>query len=118
MTEYTDMSEEIGKLRLNITKLEDIINKANAAKEAKKNLLKEAKENKLFSKNEIKQYASSIENFDKIEEDKTLIKMAKAKLMKLELEITLSEYNNLQNEYTQIHNEIENLVKSKQQDEP
>jgi DNA repair exonuclease SbcCD ATPase subunit len=43
MTEYTNISEEINKLKSNLAKLEDIVNKANTAKENKRNLLKEAK---------------------------------------------------------------------------
>jgi hypothetical protein len=48
MTEETLMSEEINKLRLNIEKIEDIVNKANTTKSQKKNMLKDAKEDKLF----------------------------------------------------------------------
>jgi hypothetical protein len=118
MTEYTNISEEINKLKSNLAKLEDIVNKANTAKEIKRNLLKEAKENKLISKDEIKEFSNNIENFDKIAADKNLIKMAKSKLLKLELEMILSEYNSLQTEYAQVHNEIENQVKSEQENKP
>ena len=38
------------------------------------------------------------------------MKKAKAKLIKLELEMALSEYTSLQKEYTQTHSEIENQV--------
>jgi hypothetical protein len=44
--------------------------------------------------------------------------MAKSKLLKLELEMILSEYNSLQTEYAQVHNEIENQVKSEQENKP
>ena len=116
MVEYTNSSEEINKLKSNITRLEEIVNKANATKDVKKNLLKEAKGEKLLPKDEIKKYAVDIKNFNKITEDKTLIKMAKAKLLKLELEMILSEYDSLQTEYTQIHNEIESQIKNEQED--
>ena len=104
------MSEDINKLKVNIAKLDDIVKKANDIKGAKKNLLKEAKEYNLFSKDETKQYASDIKNFNKITEDKMLIEKAKAKIIKLELEMVKSEYNNLQLEYTQIRTEIEELI--------
>ena len=110
MTEDTKISEEINKLKSNLAKLEDIVSKANSTKENKKNLLKQAKEDKLIPKDEIKQFSDDIENFDKLSNDKSLIKKAKAKLIKLELEMALSEYNSLQEEYTQTHSEIENQV--------
>jgi hypothetical protein len=110
MTEDTKISEEINKLKLNITKLEEIVSKANTIKENKTSLLKEAKEDKLISKEELKQFSNDIENFDKISTDKTLLKKAKAKLIKLELEMALSEYTSLQEEYTQTHSEIENQI--------
>ena len=74
------------------------------------NLLKEAKEDKLLAKDEIKKYVNGVKNFKIIAEDKTLIKEARAKLIKLELENMLSEYNSLRTEYTQTHTEIENQV--------
>jgi len=110
MTEDTNIPEEISKLKSNIAKLGDIVSKANSIKENKRSLLKEAKEDKLISKDERKQFSNDIENFDKIAADKTLIKKAKAKLIKLELEMALSEYTSLQDEYTQTHSEIENQV--------
>jgi hypothetical protein len=109
MTEDT-IPEEISKLKSNIAKLEDIVSKANSIKENKRSLLKEAKEDKLISKDERKKFSNDIVNFDKIAADKTLIKKAKAKLIKLELEMALSEYTSLQDEYTQTHSEIENQV--------
>ena len=110
MTEATNISEKISKLKSNLAKLEDIVSKAKTTKEKKWNLLKDAKEDKLISKDEIKQFSNDIENFDKIATDKTLIKKAKAKLMKLELEMALYEYTSLQDEYTQTYSEIENQV--------
>ena len=110
MKEESDISEEISKLKANITKLEEIVNKANTTKENKLNLLKQAKENKLIPKDELKQLSNDIDNFDKIAIDKALIKKAKAKLIELELEMALSEYKSLQEEYTQTHAEIENQV--------
>ncbi len=56
----------------------------------------------------LKKFSNDIDNFDKISNDKALIKKAKAKLIKLELEMALSEYTSLQEEYTQTHSEIEN----------
>jgi hypothetical protein len=61
------------------------------------NLLKEAKEDKLLAKDEIKKYVNGVKNFKIIAEDKTLIKEARAKLIKLELENMLSEYKQLTN---------------------
>jgi hypothetical protein len=110
MTEDTKISEEISKLRSNIAKIEDIVSKANTTKGNKRDLLKEAKENKLFPKEEIKKFSTDIENFDKIAIDKALIKKAKAKLIKLELEMALREYTILQGEYTQTYSEIESQV--------
>jgi hypothetical protein len=110
MTEDTKISEEIDKLKLNIIKLEEIVSKAKTVKENKTSLLKEAKEDKLISKEELKQFSNDIENFYKISTDKNLIKKAKAKLVKLELEMALSEYTSLQDEYTQTHSEIEKQV--------
>jgi hypothetical protein len=110
MTEDTEISDEINKLKSNLAKLEEIVSKANTMKEKKTSLLKEAKEDKLISKNELKQFSNDIENFDKISNDKILIKKAKAKLIKLELEMALSEYTSLQDEYTQTHSEIEKQV--------
>ena len=110
MTEDTKISEEIDKLKSNITKIEEIVSKAKTVKENKISLLKEAKEDKLISKNELKQFSKDIENFDKLSNDKALIKKAKAKLIKLELEMALSEYASLQDEYTQTHSEIEKQV--------
>jgi hypothetical protein len=110
MTEDTKISEEINKLKSNITKLEEIVSKAKTVKENKTNLLKEAKEDKLISKDEIKQFSNDIENFDEISPDKALLKKAKVKLIKLELEMALSEYTNLQEEYTQTYSEIENQI--------
>ncbi len=110
MAEDTKISEEINKLKTNLEKLEEIVKKANSIKDIKMNMLKEAKENKILAKDEIKKYVSDIKNFKIIAEDKTLIKKARAKLIKLELEIMLSEYNSLQTEYTKIHTEIENQV--------
>lgn len=110
MNEDSNISEEISKLKSNIAKLEDIVTKANSTKENKKNLLKEAKENKLIPKDELKQLSNDIGNFDKLAIDKTLLKKAKAKLVKLELEMALSEYTSLQEEYTQTYSEIENQV--------
>jgi hypothetical protein len=110
MTEDTEVSYEINKIKSNLAKLEEIISKANTIKEKKTSLLKEAKKDKLISKDEVKQFSNDIEKFDKISNDKALIKKAKAKLIKLELEIALSEYTSLQDEYTQTHSEIENQV--------
>ena len=110
MTEDTKISEEINKLKSNITKIEEIISKAKTVKEKKTSLLKEAKEDKLITKDELKQFSNDIENFDKLSNDKALIKKAKAKLLKLELEMALSEYTSLQDEYTQTHSEIEKQV--------
>ena len=110
MTEDTQISEEITKLKSNLEKLEELVSKANTIKENKISLLKEAKEDKLISKDEVKQFSNDIENFDKISNDKALMKKAKAKLIKLELEMALSEYTSLQKEYTQTHSEIENQV--------
>lgn len=107
MTEETLMSDEISKLRLNIEKIEDIVNKANTTKSKKKNLLKDAKEDKLFNKKELKKFSDDIEEFDKIAMDKAFIKKAKAKLIKLELEMAHSEFAMLNNEYTQTYSEIE-----------
>ncbi len=73
-------------------------------------MLKEAKADKLLGKDEIKKYVNDVKNFKIIAEDKILIKKARAKLIKLELEIMLTEYNSLQTEYTQTHTEIENQV--------
>jgi len=106
----TNISEEINKLKSNITKLEEIVSKANTIKENKTSILKEAKEDKLIPKDELKKYSSDIENFDKIYTDKALIKKAKAKLVKLELEMAFSEYTSLQDEYTQTYSEIENQI--------
>ena len=110
MTEETLMSEEINKLRLNIEKIEDIVNKANTTKSQKKNLLKDAKEDKLFKKKELKKFSDDIENFDKIAVDKALIKKAKAKLIKLKLEMAHNEYIILQDEYKQTYFEIEQQI--------
>ncbi len=110
MKEDTNISEEISKLKTNLAKLEDIVSKASTTKENKRNLLKEVKEEKLFSKDEIKKFSNDIGNFDKIAIDKDLIKKAKAKIIMLELKMALSEYNSLQEEYTQTHSEIDNLV--------
>jgi len=110
VTEDTEISYEINKLKSNIAKLKEIVNKANSTKENKKNLLKKAKENKLIPKGVRKQFSLDIENFDKISKDKALIKKAKAKLVELELGMALSEYTSLQEEYTQTHSEIENQV--------
>ena len=110
MTEDTKISEEIDKLKSNITKIKEIVSKAKTVKENKISLLKEAKEDKLISKDELKQFSNDIENFDKLSYDKALIKKAKAKLIKLELEMALSEYTSLQDEYTQTHSEIEKQV--------
>ena len=110
MTEDNKISEEIDKLKSNITKIEEIVSKAKTVKENKISLLKEAKEDKLISKDELKQFSNDIENFDKLSNDKALIKKAKAKLLKLELEMALSEYTSLQDEYTQTHSEIEKQV--------
>jgi hypothetical protein len=114
MTEDTNISDEISKLKTNITKLEDIVSKATTIKENKKNLLKKAKEDKLIPKSDIERFSDDIGNFDKITADKTLIKKAKTKLIQLELEMALSEYTSLQDEYTQTYKEIENQVKSEQ----
>ncbi len=54
MTEDTEISEEINKLKSNIAKLEEIVSKANTIKENKTSLLKEAKEDKLIPKDEAK----------------------------------------------------------------
>jgi hypothetical protein len=110
MTKDTKISEEINKLKTNLEKLEEIEKKANSIKDIKMNLLKEAKKDKLLAKDELKKYTSDIKNFKIIAEDKTLIKEARAKLIKLELENMLSEYSSLQTEYTQTHTEIENQV--------
>jgi hypothetical protein len=110
MTEDTEISEEINKLKSDITKLEDIVSKANNIKVNKMTLLKEAKENKIIPKKEIKQLSNDIKNFDKIATDKTLIKKAKSRLIKLELEMAPSEYINLQNEYKHTYSEIENQI--------
>jgi hypothetical protein len=110
MTEETLISEEISKLRINIEKIEEIVNKANSTKYKKKNLLKDAKEDKLFKKKELKKYFNDIDNFDKIAMDKALIRKAKAKLIKLELEMAQSEYTILQDEYTQTYSEIEQQI--------
>ncbi|HEY3362294.1 MAG TPA: hypothetical protein VGK06_10890 [Methanosarcina sp.] len=110
MTEDTKIAEDISKLRSNIAKIEEIVNKANTIKGDKRNLLKEAKEDKLFPKDEIKKFSTDIENFDKIAIDKALIKKAKAKLIKLELEMVLKEYTILQEEYTKTYSEIENQI--------
>jgi hypothetical protein len=110
MTEGTKKYEEIDKFRLNITKLEKIVSEANTTKEKKISLLKEAKEDKLFPKEELKTLSKDIENFDKITIDKALIKKAKAKLIKLELEMALVEYTSLQDEYTQTYSEIESQI--------
>jgi hypothetical protein len=110
MTGDTKISEEIDKLKSNITKIEEIVSKAKTVKENKISLLKKAKEDKLVSKDELKQFSNDIENFDKISHDKVLIKKAKAKLIKLELEMAISEYKSLHEEYTQTHSEIENQV--------
>ena len=110
MTEDAKISEEINKLKSNIKKLEGIVSKAKTIKENKTNLLKEAKEDKLIPKEELKKFSNDIENFDKISTDKALIKKAKVKLVKLELEMALSEYTSLQEEYTQTHSEIENQI--------
>jgi hypothetical protein len=110
MTEDTEIPYEINKLKSNLAKLKEIVNKANSTKENKKNLLKKAKENKLIPKDEIKQFSNDIENFDKIAKDKALIKKAKAKLIELELGMSLNEYNSLQEEYTQTHTDIKNQV--------
>jgi hypothetical protein len=110
MTVDTEISDEINKLKSNLSKLEEIVSKANTMKEKKTSLLKEAKEDKLISKVEVKQFSNDIENFDKISNDKALMKKAKAKLIKLELEMALSEYTSLQDEYTQTHSEIEKQV--------
>ncbi len=110
MAEDTKISEEINKLKKNLEKLEEIVKKANSIKDIKMNILKEAKENKLLAKDEIKKYISDVKNLKIIAEDKILIKKARAKLIKLELEIMPSEYNSLQIEYTQTQTEIENQV--------
>jgi hypothetical protein len=110
VTEDTKIAEDISKLRSNIAKIEEIVNKANTIKGDKRNLLKEAKEDKLFPKDEIKKFSTDIENFDKIAIDKALIKKAKAKLIKLELEMVLKEYTILQEEYTKTYSEIENQI--------
>jgi hypothetical protein len=110
MTDSLNMSEDINKLKANLAKLEDIVKKATTIKGTKKNLLKEAKEYNLLPKDELKQYASDIKNFNKIAEDKILIEKAKAKIIELELEMVNSEYNNLQLEYTQIRTEIEDQI--------
>jgi hypothetical protein len=110
MIEDTRKSEEIDKLKSNITKLEEIVSKANTTKEKKIGLLKEAKEDKLFSKEELKTLSKDIKNFDKIAIDKALIKKAKAKLIKLELDMALGEYTSLQDEYTQTYSKIESQV--------
>lgn len=110
MTEDTKIAEDISKLRSNIAKIEEIVDKANTIKGDKRNLLKEAKEDKLFPKNEIKRFSTDIENFDKIAIDKAFIKKAKAKLIKLELEMILKEYTILQEEYTKIYSEIESQI--------
>lgn len=110
MKEDNNVSEEISKLKLNIEKLEDLVSKANTAKENKRNLLKEAKEKKLISKDELKQLSNDIDNFDKLAIDRALIKKAKIKLLKLELEMALSEYTSLREEFTQTISEIENQV--------
>jgi hypothetical protein len=110
MTEDTEIPYEINKLKSNLAKLKEIVNKANSTKENKKSLLKKAKENKLIPKDERKQFSNDIENFDKIAKDKALIKKAKAKLIELELGMSLSEYNSLQEEYTQTHTDIKNQV--------
>ena len=110
MTEDTEISYEINKLKSNLAKLEEIVSKAKTVKEEKTSLLKEAKEDKIISKDEVKQFSNDIDNFDKISNDKPLIKKAKAKLIKLELEMALSEYTSLQDEYTQTHSEIEKQV--------
>jgi hypothetical protein len=110
MNEDSNISEQISKLKSNIAKLGEIVSKANRIKENKKNLLKEAKENKLVPKDELKQLSNDIDNFDKIAIDKTLLKKAKTKLIKLELEMALSEYTSLQDEYTQTHSEVEKQI--------
>jgi len=110
ITEDTEVLYEINKLKSNLEQLEEIVSKANTIKEKKISLLKKAKEDKLISKDEVKQFSNDIENFDKISNDKALIKKAKAKLIKLELEMALSEYTSLQDEYTQTHSEIEKQV--------
>jgi hypothetical protein len=110
MTEDTEISEEMSKLKSNIAKIEDIVNKASTTKSNKKNLLKEAKEDKLFSKEELKKFSNDIDKFDNISLDKSLIKKAKAKLIKLELEMALSEYTKLQEEYTLTYSEIESQI--------
>jgi Mg2+/Co2+ transporter CorC len=110
MTEDIEISDEINELKSNLAKLEEIVSKANTTKENKLNLLKEAKENKFIPKDELKLLSKDIANFDKIAIDKALIKKAKAKLIKLELEMALSEYTSLQDEYTQTHSEIEKQV--------
>lgn len=110
ITEDTEVLYEINKLKSNLEQLEEIVSKANTIKEKKISLLKKAKEDKLISKDEVKQFSSDIENFDKISNDKALIKRAKAKLIKLELEMALSEYTSLQEEYTRTHSEIEKQI--------
>ena len=110
MAKDAKISEEINKLKTNLEKQEEIVKKASTLKDIKMNLLKEAKEDKLLTKDEIKKYLRDVKNFKIIAEDKTLVKKARAKLIMLELETMLSEYNSLQTEYTQIHTEIENQV--------
>ena len=74
MTEDIKISEEIDKLKSNITKFKEIVSKAKTVKEKKTSLLKEAKEDKLISKDELKRFSNDIDNFDKISNDKALIK--------------------------------------------
>jgi hypothetical protein len=110
MAKEAKISDEINKLKTNLEKQEEIVKKANSLRDIKMNMLKEAKEDILLTKDEIKKYLSDVKNFKIIAEDKILVKKARAKLIKLELETMLSEYNSLQTEYTQIHTEIENQV--------
>jgi len=75
--------------------------------------LKEAKEGKFLPKSEIKKFSTDIGNFDKIAMDKDLIKKAKSKLIRLELEMALKEYTTLQDEYAKTYSEIESQITSR-----
>jgi hypothetical protein len=110
MTEEIKIAEEISVLKSNIEKLEEIVDKANTTKGNKKSLIKKAKENKLLPKKELKKLSTEIGNFDKIAIDKALIKKAKCKLIRLELEMALNEYTALQNEYAKTYSEIESQI--------